>query len=86
MTKWPTVVPFVFWADHAMTCKSTGLSPFYMAHDIEPILPFDITLTMSLIPNLIKPLSTDELITTRTHQLEKCQDNLATIHDRILKS
>ena len=85
-SKWPAAAPFVFWANRAMTCKSTGLSPFFMAHGIEPILPFNIILTTFLIPNLTKPLTTDELIVIRMRQLKKCQDDLAVIQDRILKS
>jgi hypothetical protein len=80
------VAPFIFWADRATTHKATGLSPFYMAHSIKPILPFDITLATFLIPNLVKPLTTDELITMRARQLEKHQEDLANIHDLILKS
>jgi hypothetical protein len=85
-SQWPTVAPFVFWADCATTCKATSLSPFYMAHGIEPILPFDITLATFLVPDLVKPLTTDELITTRAWQLEKRQEDLAEIHNRILRS
>ena len=57
-----------------------------MAHGVEPILPFDITLATILVPDLIESLTTDELITIRARQLEKCQDDLATIHTHILKS
>jgi hypothetical protein len=83
---WPVVAPFVFWADCATTRKATGFSPFYMAHGIEPILPFDITLATFLVPNLVKPLTTDELIATHARQLKKRQDDLTTIHGLILKS
>ncbi len=57
-SRWPMVAPYVFWVDHATTCKATGLSPFYMAHGVEPILPFNITLATFLVPNLVKPLTT----------------------------
>jgi len=82
-SRWPTVTPFVFWANHAMTCKSTRHSPFYMAHGIEPILPFDITQAMFLIPNLTEPVSTNDLLATRARQLEKHPANLAAIRERI---
>ena len=85
-TRWPAVTPFIFWADRATTRKATGYSPFYMVHGVEPILPFDITLATFLVPNLVKPLTTDDLIATRAQQLEKRQDNLALIHDCIIKS
>jgi hypothetical protein len=57
-----------------------------MAHGVEPILPFDITLATFLIPDLIESLTTDELIAIRARQLEKHQDDLAAIHTHILKS
>ena len=85
-SKWPTAAPFVFWANCTTTHKSTGLSPFFMAHGVKPILPFDITLATFLVPDLTKPLSTDELIAICVRQLKKHQDDLTVIHDRILKS
>jgi len=80
------VAPFVFWADHATTRKATGYSPFYMAHGIEPILPFDLTLATFLMPNLVESLITNKLIAICAWQPEKRQDDLATIHTHILKS
>ena len=70
-SRWPAVAPFIFWADRATTRKATGFSPFYMAHGVEPILPFNITLATFLIPNLVKPLTTNKLIATHTQKLEK---------------
>jgi len=67
ITKWPLVAPHAFWADRATTRKLTGHTPFYMAHGVEPILPFDITLSTFLMPNIAKPLSTDELLAICTH-------------------
>jgi len=85
-SKWPMRAPYVFWADRATIHKSTGHSPFYMAHGVEPLLPFDITLATFLVPELTKPMSTADLIATRACQLEMRENDLATIHDNILKS
>jgi transposase InsO family protein len=86
VSKWPTCAPHVFWADRATIRKSTGHSPFYMAHGVEPLLPFDITLATFLVPDLTCPLSTATLIATRARQLEMREDDLAAIRDNILKS
>ncbi len=86
ISKWPTIAPYAFWADRATTRKSTGHSPFFMAHGVEPVLPFDITLATFLVPNLANLMSTVELITTCIRQLQKRNDDLATIHDNMLKS
>jgi hypothetical protein len=85
-SKWPTLAPLAFWADRATTRKSTGHSPFYMAHGVEPILPFDLTLATFLVPDLCQPLSTAELLATRTRQLQQRPADLDKIHSRILKS
>ena len=57
-----------------------------MAHGVEPILPFDLTLATFLVPDLVESLTTDKLIAIHARQLEKRQDDLATIHTHILKS
>jgi hypothetical protein len=57
-----------------------------MAHSIEPILPFDITLATFLLPDLAHPMLTKDLITACCCQLELCEDDLAAIHTNVLKS
>jgi len=86
LSRWTTVATFAFWADRATTRKSTGFSPYYMVHGVEPILPFDLTLATFLVPDLTKPMSTEELILARARQLQKRPADLAAIHDRILAS
>jgi hypothetical protein len=83
---WPTVTPHIFWANCATTRKSTGYSPFFMAHGIEPILPFDLVQATFLVPDLINPLSTTDLLAICTCQLEKHPANLTTIHNCIYTS
>jgi hypothetical protein len=86
ISKWPSVTPYAFWADRATTRKSTGHSPFYMAQGIEPVLPFNITLSTFLVPNLTNKLTAVDLIATRARQLQRREDDLAAIHSNILKS
>ena len=85
-SRWPTVAPFAFWADRATTCKSTGHSPFFMVHGVEPILPFDLAQATFLVPDLTKPLSTRDLLAVHARQLQKHSADLAAIHDRVLAS
>ena len=84
--KWLAHALHVFWADCVTMCRSTGFFPFYMVHGIKPILPFDLDLATFLIPDLTEPLPTAELIATHARQLEKQPEDLATIHNKILKS
>src|SRR6266702_8094540 len=86
ITKWPVVALHAFWADCITTRKATGYSPFYMAHRIEPTLPFDLTLATFLIPYIAKPLQMEELIAIHARQLQKHEDNLAAILSNVLHS
>jgi len=56
-----------------------------MAHSVEPILPFDITLATFLVPDIAKLLSTSELLAICMHQLQKHDEDLAVIHNNVLK-
>ena len=80
-SKWPSVAPYASWADRATARErrvngSLGHSPFCMAHGIQPVLPFDITLAMFLMPNLADKLSTVDLITT-VHGSSKCAKTIS---------
>ena len=86
IAKWPAITPHAFWADRATTRKSTGHTPFYMAHGVEPILPFDITLATFLVPNISTTLSTTDLLAIHARQLQKHEVDLAAIHTNVLKS
>src|SRR5882724_1164667 len=86
ISRWPTVTPHIFWADRVTTRKSTGHSPFYMTHGIEPILPFDITEATFLVPDVTEPLAQTDLLALRDRQLEKREDDLAAIHAHIIRS
>jgi len=83
---WPMFVPFAFWADCATTRKSTGFSPYYMVHGVEPILPFDLAMATLLVPDLTTLLSTEDLLIAHARQLQKRPADLAAIHDRITAS
>jgi hypothetical protein len=86
ISDWPTLAHHVFWADRVTTRKSTGHTPFFMAHGTEPLLPFDITEATFLLPNIESQLSSKELLAIRARQLAKRDDDLRDIHTRVLKS
>ena len=66
---WPIYAAKVFWADRITTRKATGHSPYYMAHGVEPTLPFDISQSTYLFPKVTRLLTTQELIQARATQL-----------------
>jgi len=84
ITQWPVFAPHIFWADRVTTRKSTGHTPFFMAHGIEPLLPFDVTEATFMLPDISAISSTEELIAMRARQLAKQDEDLATIHQLIL--
>jgi len=82
--RWYEYAPYAFWADHVMTRKATGLTPYYAAHGIEPLLLFDITEATFLIAPILMPLSTVDLLAVRARMLQKRDEDLAKIHERVL--
>jgi len=86
ISHWPEVTPHVFWADRVTVRRDLGFSPFYMAHGVHPILPFDVTEATFLIPKLDSPLSTEDLIAIRAQQLQKRPEDLERVKERVLKA
>ena len=84
ISRCPAVTPHVFWANCVTVHKDMGFSPFYMAHGIEPILPFDLSEATFLVPKIDKPLSYVDLIAIWACQLEKREEDLAMVKDHVL--
>jgi len=82
--KWYEYVPHMFWADRVTTRKSTGMTPYYAVHGVEPLYPFDITEATFLVARINSHLSTASLLSIHARMLQKCDENLATIHNHVL--
>ena len=63
--RWPTVAHSVFWAERITVLKSTGKSPYFMAHGVEPLLPFDISEATYLLGPLDSPMTEAQLLEIR---------------------
>ena len=85
-TGWHNVIHAVFWAERVTTSRSTGRSPYYMAHGVEPLMPFDLTEATYMIEPFDAPLSHEDLIAARARQLLKREDDLLQVHKQIMKS
>lgn len=83
---WPLVAHSVFWAERITIQKSTGYSPYYIAHGIEPILPFDFAEATLLSPSPTSLLSTEDLIASRAVALQRRQADLDRVKDLLLKA
>jgi len=82
--QWYEYALYTFWADRITTRKVMGLIPYYVAHGIKPLLPFDITEATFLIAPILMPLSTVDLLVVHAHMLQKHNEDLAKIHECVL--
>jgi len=82
--RWYEYAPYTFWADRVTTRKAMGLTPYYVAYGIEPLLSFDITEATFLIASILTPLSTVDLLVVRARMLQKHDEDLAKIHKCVL--
>ena len=86
ISKWPDVAPSVFWAERVTIQKSTGYSPFYLAHGVEPLLPFDLAEATYLAPRMESIMTSEELIVQRAIMLQKRPQDLQRVREQVLKS
>jgi hypothetical protein len=75
-SKWREVLPQVFWAERVTIRRSTGYSPFYMAHGVHPVLPFDLLEATYLAPPQDFGMTTEDLVSLRARQLAKRPEDL----------
>ncbi|KXN92431.1 hypothetical protein AN958_07990 [Leucoagaricus sp. SymC.cos] len=81
---WYKYTPYIFWADHVTTQKSTGMTLYYVVHDIEPLHPFDITKVTFLASSINHHLSNSELLTVHAQMLQKHDEDLVQIYNKVL--
>jgi hypothetical protein len=74
--RWTAVAPSVFWAERVAIQKATGSSPYYLAHDIEPLLPFDLAEGTYTVSPPQDKCSTEEIIAYRARMPQKRPENL----------
>jgi hypothetical protein len=86
-SRWYKFTHSVFWAERVTILKSCGLSPYFMAHGLEPLFPFDITEATFLVPLPDQDeFSSTELIAWRARQLQKRADDIQDMGDKVLKA
>ncbi|KJA18650.1 hypothetical protein HYPSUDRAFT_111329, partial [Hypholoma sublateritium FD-334 SS-4] len=84
--EWPDVFESVFWSERVSIQKSTGMSPYHIAHGLEAVLPFDLAEGTYLAPVFSARISTEEMIATRAIMLQKRPQDLARVHEQVLKA
>ena len=75
-SKWYRVAHAVFWAERITIQKAMGYSPYFLAHGVELLLPFDLTEATYLAPLVTTPLSLSALLALRAQQLLKRDKDL----------
>ena len=85
-SKWPDVAPSVFWAEQVTIQKSTGYLPYFIAHGVEPLFPFDLAEATYLAPKIDEIVSTEDLIAKRAKMLQKRPQDLSCIREQVLKA
>ena len=86
VSRWPDVAAAVFWAERVTIQKSTGYSPYYLAHGVEPLFPFDLAEATYLAPKLDNLQTTGDLIAKRAIMLQKRPQDLARVRQQVLKA
>lgn len=82
--RWPKAAHAVFWAERITIQKASGYSPFYIAHGVEPIHPFDIEQATYMDPAIDTAMTYGELITLRAMKLQHRRfDELLEIRDNV---
>ena len=85
LADWPKYVPLVYFADRITVRPTLHVSPFYVLHGTEPLLPFDLSEASFLSDNYRSGMSTEDLLVTRMIQLEKRDEDLQKVADTLQK-
>src|SRR5882724_1731125 len=80
------MAPLIFWADRITIRWLIGYSPYFMAHNVEAVLPLDIAEATYLLPPLDVPTSTEDLNVHHAQQLQKRPEDLCEMLARVLKA
>ncbi len=81
--KWSQAVHSVFWSEHVTARKRMGCSPYFAVTGTHPLLPFDIVEANYLLPLPDSLLSTTDLIVRQAKVLQKRQEDLAQLKQRV---
>ena len=85
-TKWSQVAQSIFWSERVTPRKRMGCSLYFGVTGTHPILPFDIVEANYLLPPPDSLLSTTDLIARRAIALQKRQEDLARLRERVHKA
>lgn len=76
---WPKAAHAIFWAERITIQKSTGYSPYYIAHGVQAIHPFDLEQSTYMHPFIDDGMDLGELITRRAMKLQRREKELSKV-------
>ena len=84
--KWSQAAQSVFWSERITPRKCMGCSPYFAVTGTHPLLPFDIIEANYLAPLPDSILLTTDLIARRATALQKRQEDLARLRERVFNA
>jgi hypothetical protein len=73
------------WAEHITHRRHMGCSPYFAAHGVHPILPFDVVEVPSLLPPPDSVMTSEELVACRAVEFTKHNKDLDCINDKVFE-
>ena len=86
ISQWPQMVQAACFTDRITIRRATGYSPFYLLHGIHPFLPCDLTDATFMVTEFKPGMTDTELITARTRQLLRLQQDVVKAKQTLMKS
>jgi hypothetical protein len=81
--KWAQVAFSVFWSERVTPRRRMGCSPYFAVTGTHPLLPLDVVEANYLLPPPDSLMSTTDLIARRAVALQKRQEDLARLRERV---
>ena len=75
----------IIWAERITIQRRTGYSPYYMAHGVEPILPFDLAEQTYISPTFISKMTDAQLIAARARALQRRPADLQRVKESVIQ-
>jgi transposase InsO family protein len=82
-SRWPQGFYPALWSERVTTTRTLGCSPYFAAHGIHPILPFDIDEATYLVPPPDTILTHEDLLARRGAEFAKRQSDLDGLRQRV---
>lgn len=81
--KWHTGFYSALWSERITPTRTLGYSPYFAAHGVHPILPFDIDEATYLLPPPDAVLTSEDLIVRRAQQLQRRLTDLDALREKV---